>query len=188
MINASHHMFQYSVVPLRLEQNSKVLWKNLTTNAANCTRPVYLLRALEDDPAVLNLVIPTTDKAREELALFRKITDKDGVSYKVQHDICDTMKDLKLKKKWSGLGGADCIICESKKDDWMDPNKIKGFPITRSASSSVELYEILIYEGDGEIIKKNKDYEQRKGLTNKPLTSSDQHSMTILHSYINILG
>ena len=52
----------------------------------------------------------------------------------------------------------------------------------------MELYEKLIFEGDGEIIKKPKDYEQRKGLTNEPLTSSDQHSITILHSYINVLG
>ena len=96
MINASDHMFQYSVVPLRLEQESKVLWKNPTPNAANCTRPVYLLRLHEDDPAVLNLVIPTTDKAREELATLINITDKDGVIYKVQHEIHDTMKDLKF--------------------------------------------------------------------------------------------
>ena len=104
-------MFQYSVVPLRLEQDSKVLWKISTPNAANCTRPVYLLRVLEDDPAVLNLVIPTTDKAQEELALFRKITDKDGVTYKVQQEICDNMKDLNLKKRWSSLVDEDFMIC-----------------------------------------------------------------------------
>ena len=71
----------------------------------------------------------------------------------------------------------------------MDLDKIKkGFPITRNANSSIELYEHLIFEGDGEIQRKFKDYEHRKGLTNKPLTTSDQHSFTILHSYINVLG
>ena len=71
----------------------------------------------------------------------------------------------------------------------MDTDKIKiGFPITRNANSSVELYENLIFEGDGEIKRKNNDYEHRKGLTNKPLTTSDQQSITILHSYINVLG
>ena len=75
MINASDHMFQYSIVPLRLEQESQVLWKNPTPNSANCTRPVYLLRASEDDEAVLNLMISATEKAREELATPRDIKD-----------------------------------------------------------------------------------------------------------------
>ena len=71
----------------------------------------------------------------------------------------------------------------------MNAEKIKlGFPITRTANSSIELYEILIFEGEGTIIKKPKDYDHRKGLTNQPLTSSDQHSITILHSYVNVLG
>lgn len=99
------------------------------------------------------------------------------------------MKDLKLKKKWSGLGGADCIICESKKIDWTDSDKIdKGFPITRTANSSMELYEKLVFIGDRVILRPNKDYDHRKRLTNKPLICSDQHSITILHSYINVLG
>ena len=190
MINASDHMFQYSIVPLRLEQDSKVLWKNPTPNAATSTRPIYLFRASEDDPAVLNLVIPVTDKARGELMSSHiPISDNEGNVYNVSHVIHDTMKDLKLKKIWSGLGGADCIICEARKPDLMDPEKIcHGFPITRNANSSLELYERLIFEGDGEIIRKPNDYNSRKGLTNIPLTSSDQHSITILHSFINVLG
>ena len=188
MISASDHMFQYSVVPLRVEQDSKVVWKNPTPNAAECTRPVYLLRLPEDDPAIIELVIPKTDMAREQLKESRTLTDKDGIIYECTHQILDTMKDLKLKKKWSGLGGADCIICESKQIDWIDITKIKnGFPITRSARSSMELYETLILEGDGEIIRKPKDFDHRKGLTSEPLTFSDQHSICILHSYINIL-
>ena len=105
MINASDHIFQYSVVPLRLEQGLKVLWKNPTPNAANCTRPIYLLRSSEDDPTVINLVISTTDMARKDLATLKNITDKDGITYKVEHEIHDTMKDLKLKKEMVVLRG-----------------------------------------------------------------------------------
>ena len=61
----------------------------------------------------------------------------------------------------------------------------KGFPITRSANSCMELFEMLIFEGDA-MIRNQNDYELKKGLTNEPLTTSDQHSITILHSYINV--
>ena len=48
--------------------------------------------------------------------------------------IRDTMKDLKIKKSLSGLGGADCIICTTKQDEWMIEGRIReGFAITRSA-------------------------------------------------------
>ena len=57
------------------------------------------------------------------MAESRRITDKDGIVYEVKHQIHNTMKDIKLKKNWSGLGGADCIICESKKRDWMETEK-----------------------------------------------------------------
>ena len=71
----------------------------------------------------------------------------------------------------------------------MDPVKIhEGFPITRSAESSRQLYEQLLIEGDGEIKRAKKDYEHRKGITLEPNTSSDQHSICVLHSYINVLG
>ena len=189
MNDKSDHMFQYSIVPLRVEQEGHVVWKNPTPNAAHTTRPVFLLRAEEDDPSVLDLVIPATDHAREELQCPRVIKSNNGTDFVVTHQIHDTMKDLKLKKKWSGLGGADCIICESQKKDWMDREKIvNGFTITRSAKSSAELYEKLVFEGEGEIARKSGDYDIRKGMTNRPMTHSDQHSITILHSYINVLG
>ena len=67
MQDASDHMFQYSIVPLRIEQESEVLWKNPTPNAATPTQPLFLIRAAEDEERVLDLVIPTTDIAREQL-------------------------------------------------------------------------------------------------------------------------
>ena len=40
---------------------------------------------------------------------------------------------------------------------------------------------------DGEITRAPKDYETRKGLTNQPLTDSDQHHICVTHSYINVM-
>ena len=183
-------LFQYSIVPLRVEQGTDVIWKNATPNSSSSTRPVFLLRAEEDEERVLELVVPTTDAAREQLKQPRDIFDDNSNIYTVTNYIHDSMKDLKFKKKLSGLGGADCIICESRKADWKDVNKVKeGFPITRTAGSSIDLYQQLMEEGNGgEIRKKQGDYTSRKGLTQKPITSSDQHSICILHSYLNVLG
>ena len=93
-----------------------------------------------------------------------------------------------LKKKLSGLRSADCIICESRKKNWKTIYKIQeGFPITCSAECLIDLCQQLIPEGDGEIQKKQGDYQNCKGLTQKPLTSPGQHSICILHSYMTVL-
>ena len=95
------------------------------------------------------------------------------------------MKDLKFKKYISGLGGADCILCKSQQKDWTDRERVsRGFPIERSAEDTFELYEQLVDE-DGDIKTKSGDFDTRQGLTQKPLTTSDQTRITITHSYIN---
>ena len=98
------------------------------------------------------------------------------------------MKDLKLKRAISGLGGADCILCITKQYDWKDASQIKkGFAINRSAAETWELFAKLVTP-DGNILTKANDFETRQGLTQKPITCSDQHSITITHSYINCVN
>ena len=65
MISTSDHMFQYSMVPVRLEQDSNVVWKNPSPNSATSTRPIYLLRASESEDNVKTLVIKATDDVRK---------------------------------------------------------------------------------------------------------------------------
>ena len=96
------------------------------------------------------------------------------------------MKDLKFKKLISGLGGADCIICETKQEDWSNEEKIiEGFQITRTNIDTITLYQELV-DDRCSIKKRAHDFDIRKGLTKQPLTTSDQHSITITHSYINV--
>ena len=190
MINASDHLFQYSIVPLRVEQDGHLLWKNPSPNSATSCRTVYLLRASEDEDRVIDLVIPDTDRQRSDLQSRPvSVTSDSNKIYTVEYKIHDTMKDLKFKKKLSGIGGGDCIICKSRRSDWKDPDKIReGFPITRTAEESRELFNQLLLEGDGEILRSANDYDHREGITNKAKTTSDQHSICVLHSYINVLN
>lgn len=105
--------------------------------------------------------------------------------YNVKIIIHDTMKDLKFKRAISGLGGADCILCKTKTDDWTKLEKCKeGFPINRTAEDTLSLYMNLVDE-DGNISTKSGDFETRQVITQKPLTTSSQSNITITHSYIN---
>ena len=187
MINASDHIFQYSMVPVRIEQDGVTIWKNPSPNSATSTRPIFLLRAGESEERVKDLVIKKTDEGRKDLEVARIIKTDDESVFCVRHEIIDSMKDMKLKKEWSGLGGADCILCESKKADWKNVTKIEeGFPITRLAEDTKKLWTELSM--NGEITRKSGDYESRKGLTNNPLTDSDQHHICVTHSYINVMS
>ena len=98
--------------------------------------------------------------------------------------IIDSMKDIKYKTKLSGLGGADCLLCSTKQEQWLSvPCIANGFPINRSANQNMQLWLALAI--DGEVAKESGDFETRKGLTQMPMTISDQRSITITHSYIN---
>ncbi|CAF1467991.1 unnamed protein product [Didymodactylos carnosus] len=87
----------------------------------------------------------------------------------------------------SGLGGADCLLCTSRRSDWKDLKKLVDFDcfaIDRTAAKTLDLYKQLLKD-DGEIEKSKDDYNTRQGLISKPLLSSDQHFITITHQYIN---
>ena len=194
MMDFAPNMFQYGLAPLKLlfrkDGEAKVLWMNHAPNSSQSLRPVFLVREMETDEDLINLVIPTTDQARSELEAegicARHQSDNGHQAVDVKIVIHDTMKDLKFKRSISSLGGADCILCISKQSDWTDREKVaKGFPIERTAEDTMQLYHDLV-NGDGEVPREAGDFETRKGLTKKPLTTSDQTSITITHSYINV--
>ena len=108
--DASDHIFQFSVVPLCAEQDTEVIWRNPSPNAANSCRPIYLMWASEDELRVKELVLPNTDQPRSVLTNTMVDIATNAGTCNVQHVIQSSMKDLKLKKTWSGLGGADCIL------------------------------------------------------------------------------
>ena len=139
---------------------------------------------------MLDLFVNTTDEARDILTnTTNSISLTNGKTYTVFHKVHDSMKDLKIKTELSGLAGADCIICDSRKADWKDAKKVEaGFPINRTAATTKEIYADLLKRGNGKLVRRNNDYCTRKGLTKKPRTSSDQHCICITHSLINGLG
>ena len=163
----------------------QLLWENNAPNNCTSLRPLFLIREKETDEDLLSIVIPATDNARAELASEGVCVTDNMKGYNVKIIIHDSMKDLKLKKKLSGLGGADCILCKTKQADWTTTSKVQeGFYINRSATDNLALYNKLVGE-NGKIVTASGDFDTRQGLTQKPLTSSDQTSITVTHSYIN---
>ena len=64
----------------------------------------------------------------------------EGVCSKVSVKIIDSMKDIKYRKKISGLQGADCLLCETKQEDWLKRARAEsGFEISRCAQENAQL-------------------------------------------------
>ena len=186
----AEHIFQYGLTPLRLTQTSDNndvvdIWNNKTPNSPHALRPIYLIREKEDDPNLLNLVIKQVDAARKTLNEDGFEILVDGEVIKCSCVIKDTMKDLKFKTKISGLGGAACLLCKSEVKDWTHPERSRdGFKIDRTAADTYQIF-LSVIDANGDIRTAPRDFERRSGVTKEPISDSDQHCITITHSYIN---
>ena len=124
--------------------NDNMIWKNLIPNSAECLRPVYLVREKEDNPFLIDHVIKSTDSACDKINNDGLVINTFSTSIDASVIIKDTMKDLKIKKKLFGLGGAHCIICTAKQDEWMIEGRIReGISITRRAEETLSLFQSL---------------------------------------------
>ena len=185
-VNDEENIFQYGLIPLKMtnfidENTEEVVWTNPVPNSARSLRPIYLIREKETNEDLLKEVVHNTDEARDDLNMNGLMVDDE----KVEVDIKDTMKDLKFKKLICGLGGAACILCKSKVEDWTNVEKIKdGFRIDRSAADTRDIFNSVVDENSNIVIKP-KDFDVRSGVTKEPISTSDQESITITHSYIN---
>ena len=63
-------------------------------------------------------------------------------------------------------------------------NSVTDIPFKRSAENTMQLYEKLVTKDD-EIPRITGDLKTRQGMTDKSITTSDQMSITITHSYIS---
>jgi len=181
------NIFAFGFIPLRVTHNQMTVWKNRNPNSPFSFRPLFLIRKKETDTEMINLVIPTTDKARCQLCEEGITIDFVGTRVHVILDIIDSMKDLKFKKNLSELLGADCLLCKTRQCDWKDTAQIlKGFPISRTGPGTMDLFFLLGKNTEGKIIKKKKMIGRKEtGLCEKPASTSDQKHITVLDSKTN---
>ena len=74
---------------------------------------MYLVHE-KDNPFLIDHVIKSTDSACDKINNNGLVINTFSTSIDASAIIKDTMKDLNIKKKLSGLGGAHCIICTTK--------------------------------------------------------------------------
>ena len=190
MFNTPEHVYQHAIVPLRMEGVSSngdltEIWRNDAPNSALWCRPQALIRGKEDR-GLLEYDFTYAEKEQEELCkepVMITSSRNPGLAGLVKMHIVDSMKDLKLKKSLSGCGGAACLLCMSKKGDWMKEECVnKGFLMERTREVVDEIYaEIVRNEEEG--VKMSSD--ERKGVTQEPITKSNQVHITVTHSLIN---
>ena len=138
MVGASESIYQAAVVPLSLEcsssdeENSKIIWKNSAPNSATSVRPHALFRNKEDD--AMKASVPHIDKMRQELMEnSHALTPlrSQNQEFQVMFKIIDSMYDHKMKRAMTGNRGADCLVCETRVEDWVDEEQVlKGFDIS----------------------------------------------------------
>ena len=150
----AEHIFQYGLIPLRLteknnEHKETVKWENSVMNSARSFRSVFTIREKEDNHELLELVIKSIDGARRDLNENGTLISVGGQNVHLSCNIKDTMKDLKFKKMISGLGGADCLLCKSKQNDWTNPAMLEdetSFQINRTDVNTREIFLSVIDE------------------------------------------
>ncbi|CAF1567730.1 unnamed protein product, partial [Didymodactylos carnosus] len=182
------NIFCKMFVPLSLkdEKTDTILWHNLSPNSAFYTRPLLLIAEKENHELLrfVNEKFEYEEKSLEENGLTFQYKNE---TYSVKIKIEASMKDMKVRMAESGLGGAECLMCSTKQEDWKDTKKISDpdfFNINRTAEKTLELYYQLV-DNDDNILKRKNDYGTRAGLTSEPVSTNDQHFITITHQYIN---
>ncbi|CAF1026478.1 unnamed protein product [Didymodactylos carnosus] len=78
-------------------------------------------------------------------------------------------------------------MCTTRQRDWKHVAKVNDdnyFNICRTSEKTVETYNKMKKE-EGEIVKKENDYESSMGLTSEPLSECDHSYITVTHQYIN---
>ena len=116
--------------------------------------------------------------SREQMRKMRNILAATGIYFPTSNELLEGRK--KLRPVISPILDDRGVQVQYKDLVKMTLDSI----LSLIPKNSLDLYNELIDE-NGEVKIKPGDFETRKGLTKKPLTTSDQSSITVTHSYIN---
>ena len=105
-----------------------------------------------------------------------------GRTYHFLFEFSMTMIDGKIIKLLTGRGGAYCVLCPASREESHNLERIdKGFQIGEVSNEDMRnLFQDL--QDEGRIKTKPGDYNQRLGLTQKPITTCEINVFPILHA------
>ena len=129
---------------------------------------ITILRDIEKRRTALNMGDGST------LAMLIQLTD--DYVLRIRYNINQAKVDLKWRIQMAGLGMSTfpCTLCDAKKEDIRDPDKIKaGFPINRTDELAKELGELSRINPLG--LSSKEILDETKGYKNIPLISVDAY-------------
>ena len=93
---------------------------------------------------------------------------------------------MKAAHLYLGVGGTCCDLCNFSKERCLDPDQIEmDFEINRDINSLQNLFNVVVQD-DGSILKRHNDYDERGGLTMKPISSKEVLSVQVLQASLRI--
>ncbi|CAF4507988.1 unnamed protein product, partial [Didymodactylos carnosus] len=141
------NIFSKMFVSLSLEASTgEVLWINESPNSSHWCRPLALI-AEKESVELLYFVNGAFEPEEKRLQEEGTTFDYNNTKYDLKITIETSMKDLKVRTIESGLGGADCLLCTTRSNEWKDVDKIKKpyfFAVNRTAEKTLDLYNQMI--------------------------------------------
>ena len=173
-------MYMFRVENLKTS-NGELVWENPSHASSSSCRPVMLLMGKEERE---NLdIVKDIQKERKDCEFIVQHHSK-LVNIKV--DATMSMIDGKMHSLVTGLGGAFCCLCTYSKEQCNNSVCITaGFKIDRSLEQTLALCEKGVHRLEN---RKVGDYDDRKGITQDPITIEDINNLHPLHNLLRCFG
>ena len=175
----TNNMILTMFCPLSIENNGQILWCQKSPNSPYSQRPLALQMGKE---SIENL---------QTLSIFNKPLEhlvnigfqlSDNITVKIK--LGSYMMDRKGTDYYLGVAGAVCDLCSLSKNKCHNINIVsEGINIDRDIDSLHRIFEELVQE-DGNILKRKKDYNIRKGVCNKSIATNQAFCIQVLHSLL----
>ena len=176
--NIIMHMFH--VVNLKTS-NGEMIWENPSHASSSSCRPVMLLMGKESRENCE--IVADIQKERKDSQFIVQHFNK---SINVKVNATMSMVDGKLHSLVTGLGGAFCCLCTYSKEQCNNSDCIStGFKINRSLEQTLAICETGIHRPEN---RKTGDYDDRKGVTQDPITIEDINNLHPLHNLLRSFG
>ena len=179
----TNNMVMTMFCPLKLKTDEgDVLWEQKTPNNPLTHRPLLLEMGKESVESIGSLAIFNDEQT--ELKTNGCLIKVGEAEMLLKVNNASTMMDMKAAHLYLGVGGAYCDLCDTPRKLAHDPSRVKeGFDISRHVESLHNLFEDLVQE-DGSVYKSRNDYEERAGLTSKPVPTNETKSVQVLHALL----
>ena len=193
----THNIIIWMWVPLHLSKNSdqhqhactskstesEIVWKEGAPSSPKAARPI-LITLGKKGKELLEKIVPPVDEEISKLHSSGLMVEVSGEVFIFEVEFICSMNNGKMQKLLLGRGGAFCILCPHTQEEAISLQQIKdSFEMGEVEIDELYLlYDDLVDE-DGNVVKR-RDYGERLGLTQCPITGVSIKTFPILHALL----